>query len=68
MASTVAPGTEFQASRAQLLFRAPGWTRQLFFDGGVPYDVSPDGQQFVLRLTASGTNAVLVQNWPAKLR
>ncbi|MDX2058988.1 MAG: protein kinase, partial [Gemmatimonadales bacterium] len=45
------------------LFRAAGWTRPLFFDVGTPYDVSADGQRFVLRLSAATAHAVLVQNW-----
>ncbi len=63
----VTPGADFQVAAPQLLFHAPGWTRSLFFDSGTPYDVSPDGQRFMVRQTASATNAVLVQNWPAKL-
>ncbi len=50
-----------------LLFRARGWSRPFFFDVGIPYDVRPDGQQFVLRLAASSANAVLMQNWTARM-
>jgi len=63
----VTPGDHVQATSPQLLFHAPGWTRPLFFDSGTPYDVSPDGQRFIVRQTASTKDAVLVQNWPAKL-
>ena len=67
MAVSVTPGADFQVAAPQLLFHAPGWTRSLFFDSGTPYDVSPDGQQFIIRQTAAATDAVLVQNWPTKL-
>jgi hypothetical protein len=58
---------ELVLSSATTLFQAPGWTRPLFFDLGTPYDVSPDGELFAVRMTASGTSAVLVQNWFARL-
>ena len=61
------PGPGFQASVPKLLFHVPGWTRPLFFDIGTPYDVSPDGQRFIVRQTASTKDAVLVLNWAAKL-
>ncbi len=61
------PGPGFQASVPKLLFHVPGWTRSLFFDIGTPYDVSPDGQRFIVRQTASTKDAVLVLNWAAKL-
>jgi len=67
MAASVTPGTDFQVAAPRLLFHAPGWTRPLLFDSGTPYDVSPDGQRFIVRQTASATDAVLVQNWPVKL-
>jgi len=67
MAASVTPGADFQVAAPRLLFHAPGWTRPLFFDSGIPYAVSPDGQRFIVRQTASATDAVLVQNWPAKL-
>ena len=67
LAASVTPGPEFQAASPRLLFHAPGWTRSLFFDVGTPYDVSPDGQRFIVRQTASTEDAVLVQNWRAKL-
>lgn len=54
--------------RPTMLFRAEGWSRPFFLDMGTPYDASPDGQQFVLRLSAASAHAVLVQNWPALLR
>jgi hypothetical protein len=63
----VTPGADFQVTAPRLLFHAPGWSRPLFFDSGTPYDVSPDGQRFIVRQTASAADAVLVQNWPAKL-
>lgn len=49
------------------LFRAEGWSRPFFLDAGTPYDVSPDGQRFVLRLSAARPEAVLVQKWKARL-
>ncbi|MCG6986939.1 MAG: hypothetical protein LJF06_01955 [Gemmatimonadetes bacterium] len=67
MVASVTPGPAFPPPSPHLLFHAPGWTRPLFFDAGTPYDVSPDGQRFVIRQTASTKDAVLVQNWPAKL-
>ncbi len=67
MVATVTPGTDLQVAAPRLLFHAPGWSRPLFFDIGTPYDVSPDGQRFIVRQTASATDAVLVQNWPTKL-
>ena len=68
MVVSVTPGSDFQPPFSpRLLFHAPGWTRSLFFDSGTPYDVSPDGQRFIVRQTASTKDAVLVQSWPAKL-
>jgi len=67
MIASITPGADFQVAAPQLLFRAPGWTRSLFFDSGTPYDVSPDRQRFIVRQAASTTDAVLVQNWPARL-
>ncbi len=66
LVASVMPGPGFQASAPKLLFHAPGWTRSLFFDTGTPYDVSPDGQRFIIRQTASTKDAALVQNWAAK--
>lgn len=68
MAAAVTGGADFEVNSLTMLFRAPGWTRPLFFDRGTSYDVSPDGQLFAVRLTASGTSAVLVQNWMTRLR
>lgn len=68
MAATVAGGADFEVRGVSMLFRAPGWTRPMFFDSATPYDASPDGERFAVRLTASGTSAVLVQHWPARLR
>jgi serine/threonine protein kinase len=67
LVASVTPGPDFQPASPRLLFHAPGWTRSLFFDSGTPYDVSPDGQRFIVRQTASAKDAVLIQNWPAKL-
>ncbi len=33
----------------------------MFYDRGTPYDVTPDGQRFVLRVSAAANHAVLVQ-------
>ncbi len=67
LSASVTPAADLRVATPQLLFHAPGWTRPLFFDTGTPYDVSPDGQRFIVRQTASSTDAVLVQNWRAKL-
>lgn len=68
MVARVAPGAAFRASVPRLLFHATEWSRTLLFDPGTPYDVSADGQRFILRQTAATTDAVLVQNWHAKLK
>jgi len=49
------------------LFRAQGYSRAMFFDRGTAFDVTPDGQRFILRLRETVGRAVLVQNWPARL-
>jgi serine/threonine-protein kinase len=68
MSVEVTPAPELLLSSPTTLFQAPGWSRPLFFDAGTPYDVSPDGELFAVRMTASSTTAVLVQNWFARLR
>lgn len=55
------------AAVATPLFRAPTSQRDIFLDQGTNYDVTPDGQQFVVRLPASDNHAVLVQHWPSML-
>jgi hypothetical protein len=68
MSAAVTPGATLRIETPRALFHAAAWSRQLFFDGGTSYDVSGDGQRFVLRMTPVGNAAVLVQNWRAKLR
>jgi hypothetical protein len=48
------------------LFNAPGFSRQIFFDGGgTSYDVDGKGERFIMRITPNSPEAVLVQNWNA---
>ena len=67
MSAAITPGPELRSATPVEQFRAPGWSRNLFFEtSGVPYDVSPDGARFVFRLpAASGAAAALLENWPA---
>ncbi|MGH7619202.1 MAG: protein kinase domain-containing protein, partial [Gemmatimonadaceae bacterium] len=52
----------------QTLFTAPGFSRQIFFDGGgTSYDADGSGQRFILRITPNSPAAVLVQNWKSRL-
>jgi Tol biopolymer transport system component len=67
-AAVRAAGEEFTVGAVQPLFRLPDWTRGLFFDGGDPFDVRPDGERFVVRPSAAGRAAVLVRNWAALVR
>jgi hypothetical protein len=39
----------------------------MFFNRGTTFDVTPDGQRFILRLRETVGRAVLVQNWAARL-
>jgi WD40 repeat protein len=68
VAVSIIQGAEFAFASPVALFSAPGWSRHNFFDIGTSFDVSPDGQQFVVRMTATGTTAVLVRDWRALLR
>ena len=67
MSMPLPPGADLSSAVATTLFRAPGYGRALFLDRGTTYDVTADGQQFVIRVEASAKHAVLVQNWRAKL-
>jgi len=68
VAVSIVQGAELAFASPVALFSAPGWSRHNFFDIGTSFDVSPDGQQFVVRMTATGTTAVLVRDWRALLR
>lgn len=68
MSMPLAPGADLSSAVAATLFRAPAYGRPMFLDRGTTYDVTADGQQFVVRVSASDNYAVLVQNWRAKLR
>lgn len=63
-----AADSDFRHSPPRVLFAAPAWSRHNFFDVGTSYDVSPDGQRFAMRMTATVPNAVLIRNWKALLR
>jgi hypothetical protein len=67
MSVPLPPGADIASAVATTLFRAPEYARPMFFDRGTTFDVTADGQQFVVRMTASDNHAVLVQNWRAKL-
>jgi hypothetical protein len=63
----------FTFSPPRRLIMAPAWSRHTFFDIETSYDVSPDGQRFAFRMSATratkrGTALVLVQNWQALLK
>jgi len=67
MAVEVKPGSSFEAGHPRPLFDAPARRTGPF---GVPYDVSADGQKFLVVMPA-GESApppmTLVVNWPAAL-
>ena len=67
MSMALAPGAALSSAVATTLFRAPAYGRPMFLDRGSTYDVTADGQQFVIRQSANDNYAVLVQNWAAKL-
>lgn len=60
-------GADIAGAEPRSLFRAEGFSRTMFFDRGTSFDVSADGQRFILRLRETAGRAVLVQNWFAKL-
>jgi Tol biopolymer transport system component len=62
-AAVTASGSRFQVGAVQRLFEVP------MVDGYWPYDVSPDGQRFLVN-TLDGAVAPLtiVVNWPAQLK
>lgn len=67
MSMPLPPGADISSAVATTLFRAPAYGRPMFLDRGTTYDVTADGQQFVIRVSPSDNFAVLVQNWRAKL-
>ncbi len=68
MAMAVPASGELTAAAATPLFRAPTYVRDMLFDPGTSYDVTADGQQFVVRMAASDNHAVLVQHWQSLLK
>jgi hypothetical protein len=60
-------GADLASAVPRSLFRAEGYSRTMFFDRGTSFDVTPDGQRFILRLRETVGRAVLVQNWAARL-
>ena len=66
MVMNVPPSGDVSGASSRILFRAPGYSRSMFFDRGTSYDATADGERFVLRVAAAANYAVLVQNWPAK--
>ncbi len=71
----VAAGPTLELGAPEILFRAPRWSARLFADqsGGrqatTPYDVSPDGQRFLVRQRSEGSSAaVLLVNWQSLLQ
>ncbi|MFN2315914.1 MAG: protein kinase [Gemmatimonadales bacterium] len=60
-------GADLASAEPRQLFRAEGYSRTMFFDRGTSFDVTPDGQRFILRLRETVGRAVLVQNWAARL-
>jgi len=67
MAVEVATGSGFAAGTPKALFR----TRIKSLDIGFPYDVSPDGQRFLVNTLPEGEqrDAIsVVQNWTAELK
>jgi len=68
MSVEVQAGPEFTHSPPLRLFGAPAGSRHNLFDIGTSYDVSPDGQRFAVRMTATVPHAALVQNWRALVR
>jgi eukaryotic-like serine/threonine-protein kinase len=70
----VSGGPTLELGDPEALFRAPRWSARLFADqrGGVQvattYDVSPDGQRFLVRQRAEGSPAaILLVNWQSLL-
>jgi serine/threonine-protein kinase len=68
MSAEIQPGPTFSFKTPRPLFSAPAWTRHVSFDIGTSYGMSPDAQQFTFRMTATGSTAVLVQNWKTLLK
>lgn len=70
----VGPGTTLDVGEPGLLFHAPRWSARLWTDQALgvlvttPYDVSPDGQRFLVRQRIEQTsNAALLLNWQSLL-
>jgi len=71
---TVGAGSSLTIGNPEVLFHAPRWSMRLFADQlygmqiTTPYDVSPDGQGFLVRQSTQETSAVaLVMNWQSLL-
>ncbi len=64
----VEPGSNFRAGNAEMLFEGQDYT---YSTGTRPYDVSPDGQRFLMMKPVGAATAqtavprqiILVQNW-----
>jgi eukaryotic-like serine/threonine-protein kinase len=70
MAVPIQPGPTFVAGNPQVVFE-----RRYFTAGGRSYDVSPDGQRFLMIKDASATSdtstppqLIVVQNWLEELK
>ena len=62
-AAVTANGSRFDVGPVQRLFEVP------MVDGYWPYDVSPDGQRFLVNTLERGVSPLtIVVNWPAGLK
>ena len=59
----VSAGPSLSTAAPKQLFRAAGYSRTMLFDRGTSFDMTRDGQHFILRLRETANRAVLVQNW-----
>ena len=69
MAAEIEAGDTFRARAPQLLFRAPG-VNTLFLETLLHFDVSEDGQQFLIDVAAEESEqspVTVVLNWRAEL-
>jgi hypothetical protein len=71
MSVAVTTQPAFDAGRPRLLFEGP-YLASVFPLVGVAYDVSPDGQRFLMvkevEQSPSATQIVVVQNWFEELK
>jgi len=74
MRVAVTAGAALALGTPEVLFRAPRWSARLFADAAngaqktTTYDVSPDGQRFLVRERSEQTSAaVLLLNWRSLL-